>query len=356
MESKKIHYILLLLIIILFYNVKAGLAKEPYRVGTTTANFLEIGYGPAGIGMGDAYVSIAEALSSVSWNPAGLAFMENNEAMFMIQPWLVNSQTSIVALGLPITGIGTLAFNIIYMGYGEMEVTTMREQDGTGELFEANEYAVTLSYGRTIANWFAFGAGIKFVSSQIWHMAGKAVAYDLGVIIKTDFFSPTGKQEDGMKIGMSISNYGTKLQYNGDDLLNPIDILPDENGNYRDVPGQFRLSSWELPLIFRVGAAVKPFVFGNQSLTLSADALHPNNNSESINLGAEYALNMPAFGKLFLRCGYKSLLMQSTEFGLTLGSGFSMNLLHNISLQCDYAYRDLGLLGPSNCFGISVKF
>jgi len=347
-------YILITIIFILGCGL--SYADKPNRIGTTTANFLEIGFGPAGIAMGDAYVSAVNNLSAVYWNPAGLAFLKNNEAQFMLQPWLVDANLSFAAVGMPISGIGTLAMSIIHMGYGDMEVTTLRSQDGTGELFDANEFAITLSYGRAITEWFAFGAGVKYVSSQIWHVSGSAMAFDLGVIVKTEFLSPDGKPADGMKIGMSVSNYGTKLRYEGVDLLNPIDILPNENGNYRDVPGQFRLNSWELPLIFRVGVSIKPIVLEDHSVTFAIDALHPNNNSESVNMGVEYGLKMPAFGQLFLRAGYKALFMESTEYGMTIGAGFSRKLLRNTSLRLDYAYRDLGLLGSVNCFGLGVEF
>jgi opacity protein-like surface antigen len=331
-------------------------ANTPNRVGTTTANFLEIGFGSAGIAMGDAYVAVANDLSSAYWNPAGLAFMKHNEALFMVQPWVLDVNSSFAAVGVPLPGIGTFALDIVYMGFGEMEVTTLSQQDGTGEMFDANEFAITLSYGRSITEWFAFGAGLKYVSSQIWQVTGSAIAVDLGVLIKTDYFSRSGSRNDGLSIGMSISNYGTKLEYDGTNLLNPIDILPDENGNYRDVPGQFRLNSWELPLIFRVGVSYKPIVTEQHQLLLAVDALHPNNNKESINVGTEYSLKVPTFGKLYLRAGYKALFIESSEFGLTLGAGFTMNLLENTNLTVDYAYRDLGILGTTNCFGLGIQF
>ncbi|MCI0513813.1 PorV/PorQ family protein [candidate division KSB1 bacterium] len=356
MKVHRISFIIGLLILMLSQFPDLSYAKKPYRVGTTTANFLEIGYGPAGIAMGDAYVSQVQDLSAVYWNPAGLAFMPRHAALFMVQPWLVKVNTAFTAVGIPIPQLGTFALNIIHLSYGDMGVTTRRQQEGTGEMFDANEYAVTLSYGRAITEWFAFGAGIKYVSSQIWHVSGSAVAFDLGVIIKSEFFSPTGQQNDGMRIGMSISNYGTRLRYDGIDLLNPIDILPAENGNFKDVPGQFRLSAWELPLIFRVGVSVKPLVLGNQSLCLAIDALHPNNNSESINTGLEYTFNLPAFGKLFLRGGYKALFQDASEFGPTFGAGFAMNLIRNTTIRYDCAFRNLGILGAANCFGLGVEF
>ena len=356
MNRKKCVCVLVVTILILMLMPGMMQAQGPYRVGTTTANFLEIGFGAAGIAMGDAYVSIVNDLSAVYWNPAGLAFMQNNEAQFMVQPWILDVSTSFAAVGIPVSGIGTFALDIIYMGYGDMEVTTLSNQDGTGEIFDANEFAVKISYGKAITEWFAFGAGVKYISSQIWQVTGAAIAVDLGVMVKTKYFSVSGDQGDGLSIGMSISNYGTKLQYDGINLLNPIDILPNENGNFKDVPGQFRLSSWEVPLIFRVGASVKPIVTENQTLTVAVDALHPNNNSESVNLGIEYAHQLPTFGKLSLRGGYKALFMTSSEFGLTLGAGFSMQLLQNTALGLDYAYRDMGLLGSANSFSFSIQF
>ena len=43
------------------------------RYGTTAANFLEIGIGSRPNAMGEAYVAIASDLTSIYWNPAGLA-------------------------------------------------------------------------------------------------------------------------------------------------------------------------------------------------------------------------------------------------------------------------------------------
>jgi len=353
MNKKVISFIAVSLILILVPNLRAD---KPYRLGTTAANFLEIGYGSAGIGMGDAYVGVADDLSSVYWNPAGLAFMDQKEVLFMLQPWMVDVNTSFTAVGFPINGVGTVALSIIQMGFGEMEVTTMNQQEGTGELFGANEFAATVNYSRAIADWFGFGVGAKFISSQIWHVKGSAVAFDLGVLVKTGFFSKTGNLDNGLKIGMSISNYGTKMRYDGMDLLNPIDILPDEHGNYKDVPGQFKLNAWELPLIFRVGVSYKPFVTEHQSLTVAVDALHPNNNSESINIGAEYGLKIPSSGKLFLRGGYKALFMDSSEYGPTFGGGILLYLFKNTNIQLDYAFRDLGILGSANCFSMRFGF
>jgi hypothetical protein len=326
------------------------------RRGTTAANFLEIGIGAAGTAMGDAAVASTSDLMSVYWNPAGLAFMPKSETQFMLQPWVVGINTTFAGAGLVLPGVGTLALGLYHVGYGQMDVTTLDYQEGTGEKFSAADYAVSLAYSRKLVQWFSFGAAAKMVNSQIWHCSAKAIALDLGVIVQTPFFSPSDRQEDGLKIGMSISNYGGQLKYDGIDLLNPIDILPDEEGNYRDVPGQFRLNEWELPLLLRVGVAATPVATANQRLTVAVDALHPNNNDESVNVGAQYELSRPGFGSVYLRAGYKALFLKDSEFGPTYGAGFLLRMGPSVGLKLDFAYRTVGILKDTQCFNLGVVF
>ncbi len=356
MNKVKSFKILIVGLLILILTNPAIYAQKPHRVGTTAANFLEIGIGSDGNAMGEAFVSMVGRLSSIYWNPAGLAFLNQNEVAFMYQPWIIDINSMYVSAAYIVPQIGTFAFGIDHLGYGDMEVTTLENQEGTGEIFTANDYAFTLSYSRKLAQWFAFGASAKYINSQIWHTNANAMALDLGVIVNTGFFSGSGKFDDGMRIGMSISNYGTKMQYNGQDLLFPIDILPDEAGNYSTVKGQFSLQEWELPLIFRIGVSVQPIVLRNQKLTLAADALHPNNNAESVNVGAEYQLTFPGIGTFALRSGYKALFLEDSEFGMTFGGGLKLNFLHNSAISLDYAFKPIGILGNSHSYTIGIQF
>ena len=242
------------------------------------------------------------------------------------------------------------------MGYGDMEVTSMSQQEGTGEKFSANEYSAGFTFSRKIVQWFSFGATAKVISSKIWHSTANAFALDVGSIVNTEFLSPTGKKEDGMRIGMSISNYGTRMKYDGIDLLNPIDISPFEDGNFADVAGQFRPQGWELPLLFRIGIGIKPLYSDLHRMLIAVDAVHPNNNSEYINIGGQYEFRMAGQGSLYLRSGYKSLFMKDSQFGPTYGGGIKINLMNNQALQLDYSRRTAGLLGDLSSYTISIGF
>jgi len=346
----------IIIILALLSRPCSGSADEIHRYGTTATNFLEIGVGSASIGMGEAYVAVANDLSAIYWNPAGLSFLNGTGIQFMIQPWVVDITTLFVAGAVTIPRIGAFGVGLTQVGYGEVDVTTLEYQDGTGEKFTANELAFSFSYSRRIVSWFAFGASAKMIQSNIWHASAKAFALDLGVLVNTHFFSLTGNKADGMVIGMSISNYGTRMKYDGIDLYQPIDISEYEGGNYGDVAGQFRTQEWELPLLFRIGVAVKPLVSKFTTLTLAIDANHPNNNTESINVGFAYKIRFPGNGAIVFRGGQKALYMDKPQFGFSGGLGLEWNFLSNRKLIVDYSYKTIGILGNVHGTTISLLF
>jgi len=340
--------------------------QAQYRYGTTTANFLEIGTSSNAVAMGEAFVSLADDAISAYWNPAGLANVKGFEVGLSSQDWVVGINHSTFSAAVNMGNYGTISAWFTDFDYGSIEVTNVGNQTGTGEYYSANEIAAALAYGRNLVDWFSFGASLKMVNSNIWHSSARATALDLGVIVKTNFFSKTDQRNDGMRIGMSISNYGSKMRYDGIDLINPIDILENENGNYENVIGQYRTESWELPLIFRLGVSVKPVVSDFHTLIISTDVLHPNNNSESINMGAEYSMRVVGGNTFYLRSGIKGFgiaqanktkLISNIELPLstlTFGLGYEKSIVKNKSIGIDYSYQSIGLLGDVSL--ITVRF
>lgn len=343
------------------------ICKAQYRFGTTAANFLEIGTSSSAVAMGEAYVSLADDAISAYWNPAGLAGINGLELGVSTQDWVVGIKHSTIAAAVNMGNYGTISAWFTDFDYGSIEVTNVGNQNGTGEYYGANELAASLAYGKNLVDWFSFGTSLKMINSNIWHSSARAFALDLGVIVKTIFFSRTEQREDGMRIGMSISNYGSKIRYDGIDLINPIDILENENGNYDNVIGQFRTESWELPLIFRLGISLKPIVTNFHSLAVSVDVLHPNNNSESINIGSEYALKGIGGNIFYLRGGIKGVGMANANeeelvgniklpfSSMNFGLGYEKYIANNKSIGIDYSYQTIGLLGEVSLITIRFK-
>jgi hypothetical protein len=353
-------------IIIIFINIIANICYSQYRYGTTSANFLEIGTSSNAVAMGDAYVSLANDAISAYWNPAGLANVNGLEIGISSQNWVAGIKHFSTAGAFNMGNYGIISAWFTDFDYGSIEVTNVQNQNGTGEYYSAYEQAIAIAYAKSLVNWFSFGISLKLINSNIWHSSARANAVDVGVIIKTNYFSKTKNRNDGMRIGMSISNYGTKMKYDGIDLINPIDILENESGNYDNVIGQFRTESWELPLIFRLGASIKPIAKDNQSLIFSADILHPNNNSESINSGLQYSYKMGGGNVFHLRTGVKGLgIKQANEkqaildydlpfSTITYGVGFERKFVNDQNIGIDYSYQSVGLLGDVSF--ITIRF
>lgn len=351
---KKISILITLLVLLISGEL---FSQQPYRVGTTAANFLEIGYGSIANAMGDAHVAVDNGdLTSLYWNPASLGYRTRNEAFITVQPWVADINVSSAGFGYAESSLGVFAGSVILMNYGAEEVTTVSNPGGTGEKFDGMDFSLNFSYGKKIVDWFSFGFSAKYIRTQIWHETASAVALDLGAIVNTKFFAWSDVPGDGLNIGMSISNYGTRLTYDGIDLKQSVDIEPDENGNYANVPSRFEMDEWELPLIFRLGVSFYPYKSEMHSVQVAVDALHPNNNSESLNVGAQYSLRIPAYGDIYIRGGYKGLLMDQSQYGLSFGLGVVLKMFGNQSVKFDYAYRSHEVLGNINSFSVGFLF
>ncbi len=320
--------------------------KNISKVGTTAATFLEIGVGASASGMGGAYVSMANDATSLYWNPAGIARLENDEVVFTHTNWIASTNLDYAALVLPIGNIGNLGFSYTSLSMPDMAVRTVDMPEGTGEYFSAGDLAVGLSYARTITDRFSIGFTAKYIQENIWHETGTAFAVDAGTTFRTDLLG-------GMVIGASISNFGTTMQLNGIDVRTFGSVAPTQLGTNSQIPFDIELGSWSLPLLFRIGVSASPINTENYKWTIAVDALHPNDNYESMNVGTEFSYK----GFLFIRGGYQSLFLLDGEGGLSFGIGVnSKELFSTDVVRFDYAYRDFGRLNGVNYFSVGISF
>jgi len=317
---------------------------EVTKVGTTSAGFLGIDVGASAVAMGGAYVAVAEDASAMYWNPAGIARMDKFSTLFHHTKWLADISINYMGIVLPVTDFGSFGVNIASMTMDDMERTTRAIPDGTGEFFSAGSYAIGLSFAKNLTDRFSMGFNVKYIRENIYHSSAQGAAFDVGILFNTQF--------EGLILGMSISNYGTKMQMQGKDMLAQIDIDPLIAGNNQNINAYLKTDEFDLPLMFRVGAAIDLLRDNEKnSLLVAVDALHPNNDSESVNVGAEYGFNK----MFFLRGGYNTLFAEDSESGMTLGAGFAIEVA-NTNLHFDYAYWDFGILNDVQIFTMGLSF
>jgi opacity protein-like surface antigen len=338
------------MILFLLFVSKSGFAQIDNvqtitKTGTAAAQFLKIGVDARASAMGGAFSAMRGSLASMHWNPAGLAYIQSMEAMFTYQQWLADINFNYFAFAFHAEGFGTLGASITSLTVPEEVVRTVEQPDGTGEFFNAGDIAINLSYSKQLTDRFAIGGNVKYIRQNIWHSSANAFAVDIGALFTTPFRN--------LRLGASITNFGTNMKMNGRDLKFSEDPDPNNEGNVEFVNALLETDSFPLPLLFRVGIAGELMQTGNTKLSFGIDALEPNDNSSSLNGGVELSFNET----LFLRGGYATLFRDDTEEGLTFGAGLQYRPWGNSSrLSIDYAYGDFGLLDTVQRFSIAISF
>ena len=251
------------------------------KTGTTSAQFLKIGADARGASMGNAFTAMSGGISSMYWNPAGMTSIRKMEAIFLNSDWIAGIDYNYAAFGLNMGNNGIIGLSMTSLSTPEDVVRTVEKPNGTGEYFDANDLAINLSYARKLTNKFSMGGNIKYIRQNIWHANANSMAADLGALFITPF--------KDIRLGASLSNYGSDMQMSGRNQKFSVDPDPTNEGNVEFVNAAYETDKFPLPLIFRVGLSGEIINSDFSRLTFAIDALHPNDNVEWVNLGLEFA-------------------------------------------------------------------
>ena len=335
-----------------------GIVSAQTNVGTTAASFLEIGAGARSLAMGGAYVSLANDVSALYWNPAGIVSVVRPSIQLYHAPWLVDTDYYHGGSVVPMGRLGTLGFSYTAITMKEMLVRTVQnpEPDEYGEKFDAGSLAMGIAYAKNLTDQFSFGFQTKFIQEKIWQMQAEGFAMDIGTLFTTD---------RGLRIGMSVSNFGGKLGMDG--INSAVDYDVDETiyGNNDRIDAHLDAAKWPLPLMFRFGVSKDFILPAKQKFILSVDGIHPNNNVERINAGIEYGFS----DILFLRTGKSFLLIDKQDLteseiktsreqqeGITFGIGINYKIPRGPKLRIDYAVIPVGVFDSVTGFSIDISF
>src|SRR3989304_5294119 len=342
----KVHRFIKIIIILLVPYCILGQSKNVSKVGTTAAAFLEIPVGASAVGLGGAFVSVANDASALYWNVGGISTLGKYGFQLAHMDWIADTKFNFAGLVIPLGDFGTLGFSFTSLTMADMMVRTVEKPEGTGEFFSAADIAIGLSYARNLSDRFSIGFTAKYVQEKIWHMVAEGWAIDAGTLFKKDILG-------GMIIGASISNFGTTMKLQGRDTRYFIRVDETKQGSNDRIPTNIELNSWDMPLLFRIGVSTNAIQDDTYRFTVAIDAIHPNNDYPNLNVGAEFGF-MDFF---ILRGGYNALFLKDAEGGLSFGIGVNSKMLFSETIvQFDYAYRDFGRLQNVHMFSVEFKF
>jgi len=322
------------------------LAQQFAKVGTAGTQFLKIGTGARNVGLGNACVAVVDDASAVFWNPGGLAKVKNYSVMLSHIQWFADIQLNAVSVAKTLPDIGTIGLSALFLGSGDMDITTYQFQEGTGETFSKNDMMVGVSFSRYLTDKFSFGGTLKYIREDYGTINAhtndeeitSALAFDVGAVYQTGLKS--------LRMGIAIQNFGPEMQIPGkykdiigyDSKIQEYVTEPEEN--YRP---------YHIPLLFRAGIAIEIMETTNNKITLAGDLVHLNDNVEQVNLGGEYWFN----NFLCVRGGY---IGNHDSANFSVGGSLNLSLSQLGSASLDYSYSDFGILDLIHQMSITFSF
>ena len=353
----------------------AGLAAQgtdtnpdntPY--GTTSAEFLLFGAGARGTALGDAFAAVANDISSLYYNPGAVALIERPGAMVSTYDYVAETNYSWGGIAFPFSG-GSRSFGLQIgtFGFDNQPVYTMDQPDGTDTVYSVSQTFAGATFAQNFSDRFSAGITAKYVDDRLGTVSGKAFAVDFG----TNFHASLNNHP--VKFSFVLANLGSNLNYSGTGLDGNVQRTPIAGEDPTPtLPQQANLltKDFPLPTTFRVGLAYDVMTGTNNRLTVLGDFNQPNNNKPGFVFGSEWMSNKIggsdfgfALRGSYSYTGANNLAPQTSATGLSdeenlqglaFGGGLMYGQESGFSLGLDYAYKYLGVLGPTNFFSFSL--
>lgn len=281
-------------------------------VGVAGMNFLKTRAAARPLGMGNAFVAVADDISTLTWNVGGLANLSNQQFLFTHLSYLNNTACNNV--GYAIAGKhGTLGIGFTMRSFIIDKIDVKYDEKGQ---ISMKDMVFSFAYSRKFRNLFTYGCGVDLLNSVIGDYSVTTYGVNFGGL----YFAPKG-----FVIGFAGQDIGPEYAYKTESFT----------GNKQPLPTTYIIGvtkKLEIPggTVLATSEIVKDYTFRG-------------------NVGIEYEL----LGILALRGGYK---IRYDSGGFTLGIGVNYKPTGLDRFQFDYAFTPMGGLGNSHCFSVITKF
>ena len=323
--------------------------------GTTAAQFLTLGVGARSLGMGEAYMAVADGADAAYWNPGGLAVLTRPELAYSRSELGVGLHEDFAAVAVPSQLLhGTMALAVTRLSQDSMALVDNQDNadnPGLGS-FSPHSEVYALAYGTRLAgdngkrsqpdafrdDWgapamarlpaeaedapagvLAAGASVKLIEESLGTRQASAFAVDGGAL-----FRPQGLPE--LTLAGVFRNIGSKERFIADSEPLPGEL--DGSAAYEARAGYWRVIS-----------------------ALEADVPYAGNPYGKI--GFEVSRRMGAVVSAALRLGYSSRMAPDLGLLAGLSAGVGLRIGH---FSFDGAFQEAGALGESFRLGVGWRF
>ncbi|UCF21471.1 MAG: PorV/PorQ family protein [Gemmatimonadota bacterium] len=351
----------------------AQVQDENTNVGTSAAEFLELGAGARGMSLGGAYTALARDVEALYYNPAGLPMMENGlEAALTIFPYFADTDYLWMGLAFPFAA-GQYALGVSFgnFGFADQPIYTETDPENDSErTYSVSQSFIGLTFAHAFIDRFTGGVTVKYIQDRLGQADASTFAVDVGTNFHTEF---AGRP---IAFAVVIQNLGGQLEHSGSGL-DFTAFPPEPSANVDPAPARYRAQSFPLPTTFKVGLAYDVLSMAASRVTLLGEFNERNNTDPSFGFAGEYAWD-PADGPVSasLRASYSfqpdNYLTdgEKGEIGTRLTDGLSNKGLDGMALggglayrfanyeaKFDYTFRHYGYLGSRNVFtlGFAVR-
>ncbi|MCD4814757.1 PorV/PorQ family protein [bacterium] len=144
--------------------------------------FLAYGAGARAIGMGRAFVGIADDATALYWNPGGLTSMKRNQAIYQYVNLIDGNAYHYLGYGHILPYIGTLGVGVVMLDQGEAEGRNTYNELTDG--FTNREIGVLLGFGYDINARISAGGTFKIINQNLANKSGTGFGIDVGVMYR----------------------------------------------------------------------------------------------------------------------------------------------------------------------------
>ncbi len=206
----------------LFFSTAPALHAQGFDIGKYAGEFLRTGGGARALGMGGAYVAVANDASSVYWNPAALSLVSGPQILFLhssrfsgiikynflafAMPWGKDGGIGVGMIRLGVDNIPRTALTNPNLELGEVYV----DEDGKTRInkpyvayqFSDAEYGFFLAFGKQRNERLRFGGAVKVVHKAFDQNTAWGLGFD---------FSARYQVHDRLILGANFQDLTTTL-------------------------------------------------------------------------------------------------------------------------------------------------